>query len=77
MLVFNGVVRTVGPGGSAIVFSWALAALGSLLGGALVMVYFAVSPSPAWRRSWWWVPLSLVLLAGGATAGLVLSRWMA
>ena len=77
MMAFNRIVQTVGPGRWSMVFAWMLAALGSILGGALVAVYFVASPSPSWRRSWWWVVLSLALLAGGAAAGTALSRWLA
>jgi hypothetical protein len=76
MMAFGRVVQTAGRGGWSIALAWPLAVAGSLLGGALVAVYFATTPSPSWRRSWWWVPVSLVVLAVGGVAGAALSRWL-
>jgi hypothetical protein len=76
MMAFGQLVRTAGVGVWAIVLAWPLAVAGSLLGGTLVAVYFVTTPSPSWRRSWWWVPVSLGVLGAGAVAGGALSRWL-
>ena len=67
-----------------VLYSWSvqdkidpIAVAGAALSGALVSAHLAMVPSPTWRASWWWVPLSLLVLAFGATLGKALEHVLA
>jgi hypothetical protein len=74
MTMLRRILWTTGPGVTPVALSWAVAALGAALGTALVGVFLALSPRPAWRRSWWWIPLSVLVLLVGAFLGSAFSR---